>query len=63
MATITKDIIALAKKIDSAQEWDIDDCKALCDALGCEPVQVIGRRVVGYRRAPKPENRRIVLPR
>lgn len=33
MATITKDIIALAKKIDSAQEWDMDDCKALCEAL------------------------------
>ena len=30
---ITKDIIALAKKIDSAQEWDMDDCKALCEAL------------------------------
>ena len=34
MATITKDIIALAKKIDNAQEWDMDDCKALCEALG-----------------------------
>lgn len=33
MATITKDIIALAKKIDNAQEWDLDDCKALCEAL------------------------------
>lgn len=33
MATITKDIIALAKKIDDAQEWDMDDCKALCEAL------------------------------
>ena len=33
MATITKDIIALAKKIDSAQEWDMDDCKTLCEAL------------------------------
>ena len=31
--TITKDIIALAKKIDDAQEWDMDDCKALCEAL------------------------------
>jgi hypothetical protein len=29
MATITKDIIALAKKIDSAQEWEMDDCEAL----------------------------------
>lgn len=33
MATITKDIIALAKKIDNAQEWDMDDCMALCEAL------------------------------
>lgn len=31
--TITKDIIELAKKIDNAQEWDMDDCKALCEAL------------------------------
>lgn len=31
--TITKDIIALAKKIDNAQEWNLDDCKALCEAL------------------------------
>ena len=31
--TITKDIIALAKKIDNAQEWDMDDCKTLCEAL------------------------------
>lgn len=31
--TITKDIIELAKKIDDAQEWNLDDCKALCEAL------------------------------
>ena len=31
--TITKDTIALAKKIDNAQEWDMDDCKTLCEAL------------------------------
>lgn len=31
--TITKDIIELAKKIDNAQEWNLDDCKALCEAL------------------------------
>lgn len=33
MATITEDIIALAKKIDNAQEWDLDDCKTLCEAV------------------------------
>lgn len=31
--TITKDTIALAKKIDNAQEWDMADCKTLCEAL------------------------------
>lgn len=31
--TITEEIIALAKKIDNAQEWDLDDCKTLCEAL------------------------------
>ena len=31
--TITKDIIALAKKIDNAQEWDMVDCLSLCEAL------------------------------
>lgn len=31
--TITEEIMALAKKIDSAQEWNLDDCKALCEAL------------------------------
>nr|DAG48299.1 MAG TPA: hypothetical protein [Bacteriophage sp.] len=30
---ITKDIIALAKKIDNAPNWDMDDCAALCEAL------------------------------
>ena len=34
---------------------------SLCETLGCEPVQVIGRRVVVYRRSSKEENRRIVL--
>lgn len=31
--TITEEIIALAKKIDDAQEWNLDDCKTLCEAL------------------------------
>lgn len=35
----------------------------LCEALGCEAVQVIGRKVVVYRRSSKEENRKIVLPR
>ena len=36
---------------------------SLCEALGCEAVQVIGRKVVIYRRSSKEENRKIVLPR
>lgn len=36
---------------------------ALCEALGCEAVQVIGRKVVIYRQSSKEENRKIVLPR
>lgn len=35
----------------------------LCEALGCEAVQVIGRRVVIYRQSGKVENRKIVLPK
>lgn len=31
--TITKDIIALAKKIDDAQEWNMADCWKLCEML------------------------------
>lgn len=34
----------------------------LCEALSCEAVQVIGRKLVIYRRASKEENRKIVLP-
>ncbi len=36
---------------------------SLCEALNCEPVQVIGRKVVVYRRSSKEENRKIVLPK
>ena len=35
----------------------------LCENLGCEAVQVIGRKVVIYRPSSKTENRKIVLPR
>lgn len=35
----------------------------LCEALKCEAVQVIGRKVVIYRQSGKEENRRIVLPK
>lgn len=35
----------------------------LCNSLGCEAVQVIGRKVVIYRQSSKEENRKIVLPR
>ena len=35
----------------------------LCDSLGCEAVQVIGRRVVIYRQSSKIENRKIVVPK
>ena len=36
---------------------------SLCERLGCEAVQVIGRKVVIYRQSSKEENRKIVLPR
>lgn len=32
-AVIAEDVVALAKKIDNAREWDLDDCKTLCEAL------------------------------
>lgn len=35
----------------------------LCEKLGCEAVQVIGRKVVIYRQSSKPENRKIVVPK
>ncbi len=36
---------------------------ALCEALNCEAVQVIGRKVVIYRPSSNPEKRQIVLPK
>ncbi len=38
-------------------------CDALCTALGCDPVQVIGRKISLYRPASDPEKRTILLPR
>ncbi len=38
-----------------------DVCDALCGALSCEPVQVIGRKICLYRPAPDPEKRKIQL--
>lgn len=35
----------------------------LQEKLGCEAVQVIGRKVVIYRQSSKEENRKIILPR
>lgn len=35
----------------------------LVAALGCEPVQTIGRKLVVFRRSSKEENRKIIFPR
>ena len=35
----------------------------LCQALNCEAVQVIGRKVVIYRQSSDPEKRKIVIPK
>ena len=35
----------------------------ICEAVGCEAVQVIGRKIVVYKQSAKEENRKIVLPR
>lgn len=36
---------------------------ALCQALDCDPVQVIGRKISLYRQASEPDKRTILLPR
>lgn len=35
----------------------------LCGPLRADPVQVIGRKIILYRRNPDPEKRKITLPR
>lgn len=38
-------------------------CNELAQMLGAEPIQAIGSKVVIYKRAEKPKNRKIELPR
>lgn len=49
--------------LETCPETPKEAMVTLCEALDCEPVQVIGRKVVIYRQSRKPENRKIVLPR
>ena len=49
--------------LETCPETPKEAMVTLCDALNCEPVQVIGRKVVIYRQSSKEENRKIVLPR
>lgn len=49
--------------LETCPESPKEAMASLCEALGCEAVQVIGRKVVIYRRSSKEENRKIVLPR
>ena len=49
--------------LETCPETPKEAMVSLCERLGCEAVQVIGRKVVIYRQSSKPENRKIVLPR
>ncbi|MBQ4316806.1 MAG: YhbY family RNA-binding protein [Clostridia bacterium] len=49
--------------LETCPETPKEAMVTLCDALNCEAVQVIGRKVVIYRQSSKEENRKIVLPR
>lgn len=49
--------------LETCPETPKEAMVSLCEALNCEAVQVIGRKVVVYRRSRNPENRKIVLPR
>ncbi|PKK40261.1 RNA binding protein [Clostridiaceae bacterium JG1575] len=48
--------------LENAQLTAKDVSRSLCQELGCDGVQVIGRKVVVYRPSENPENRRISLP-
>jgi len=47
--------------LDSAPYTAREACDEICAAVEGEPVQVIGTRFCIYKRAEKPENRRIKL--
>lgn len=49
--------------LETCPETPKEAMVSLCEALGCEAVQVIGRKVVIYRRSSKQENQKIVLPK
>ena len=49
--------------LETCPETPKEAMVTLCNALDCEAVQVIGRKVVIHRPSSKEENRKIVLPR
>ena len=49
--------------LETCPETPKEAMVSLCEALNCEAVQVIGRKVVIYRKSSKVENQKIVLPR
>lgn len=49
--------------LETCPETPKEAMVSLCEALNCEAVQVIGRKVVIYRQSSKIENQKIVLPR
>lgn len=73
--SLTDNFVAAAEEAIEANELIklsvlkncLDDPRTLAEALaGCidaEVVQIIGKKIVLYRQARKPENRKIVLPK